>query len=352
MRLITPREVEKLEVTVDLPLELESTFFPVALKVFKWWKDKELADLRDDDCKELLQKCAEKLNCRDLTPTDPTKYRRPILQEAGASTFRFPDNVERLQCLSQFVLFPLKQLLFEEQLTPLGITAQPGYLYFGCQIVLEKTDRWSGRQSIADDSRSILKHEMPYSHWRSKYSDRYHELIRESYSSDKKADKKAKKDPTSFEEICSWLADSGVKFRGPISDIEFATNSCVLHERINLRERSYVLMTPFEIPKGFVRETYEGLKRELGSDSPIVLRFGELISETINPDHFGKQNEDLSELFPIPIEERIGPDKAWKYSSAPFYVQTILLARIVGGSLWHYALGELEGLRNRSLDSE
>gem|GEM_PF-4667595 len=123
-------------------------------------------------------------------------------------------------------------------------------------------------------------------------------------------------------------------WRGPLGDIEMCVNARCVHsfpprEIAGRYVRHHILATPFELPPGFVIGTV-GRLNELRHRVP---RVAELFRECVlNP---GPIPADYTPPYDIPrgVPE-LNDERRWIFSKRPWFVQHILLSRIIGGSYW------------------
>lgn len=111
------------------------------------------------------------------------------------------------------------------------------------------------------------------------------------------------------------------------------------HSRFQNRDTfEYLFSTPFEFCPGFVMETELALgSRKRYARDGIAQRFAQdLMAARSAWQHAESIPEAGVELSVT------GPDRYWKFAPDPFWIQLILLARLVGGPSWRQVLGFLE----------
>lgn len=139
-------------------------------------------------------------------------------------------------------------------------------------------------------------------------------------------------------------------------DIELAYEARCLRHLLKRKTRLYE--TWLEYSPGFVWNTLLVLERYLGKGTSIVESFRKFVTEDnkerkarwiekVHEKSEQARKHNLKELKPPRYD---GPDAYWRWCENPWWVQTILLARLMGGQMWPSVLGTLEARYGRVID--
>lgn len=344
MRLLSPVEIKAKGVVSDVPMELSASYFPVSLRAMLVRDGDVIApicknslyhrgspsDISRDQIESIMQNAREILGARTISSVDSKSNSAYTIHARHFSwqSFDFDrghlDNLE----ISQPVLFPLDHLLFRPELKRWDIVPKPGYLYFGCQVVL-----WDQGSSLPIHGSRYLAEYPP------------------SYVIPKKG-KPSRTESTDDEDF-----PFNGEYVGPIGDVIHTTNSRVISEELVLSEsrwnssckvqlKKYVLETPIEFPQGFVHETARLLNRSKAL-SAVARKFSALINmpDLAHADSAKKKEKP----FPLGEPDLVGPDVSWRKSEDPWFVQMVILARLCGGKFWKYSLGVLSARMGKEI---
>lgn len=343
MRVLSPSELKLTQLRADIPVELSVSYFPVCLRAFEKLEGENLKPY-SDQISGMLDAAITDLDCVGLRkPTrsrDGTYINYNRFIDRGHYSTLGENGTKLNNCYNvEYVIFPVDHLVFEADLSKHSLAPVPGYLYFQCNMTLAR----EGSGSRRSGSRYLDERE-------------YEPLLNQDYLA-KSGVKLSPSDERRELEKLNW--------RGPIADIEHMTNSRVIHKQVynsggyspSLTTAEYILETPLDFPPGFVQETVNSFRRRWVKISKTARRFCELVTDSAQaeleeplPKQKKKQTTELAS-FPLGLSKLQGPDVSWHRSDDPWFVQSVLLARLIGGRFWQYALGYLEskiGNRSRS----
>lgn len=333
MRILSQTELQRTGLHSEIPVDLSAQYFPIVLRAFTSKEGENLID--HDHVNDLFSEAKSILDCETLAGvTRDSKYP----QEKILSTHRMIARPKAESVRTEFktlnVMFPVDRLVFQEELAREKITATPGMLYFRAHYQFVG-GRYSSRGS--------------------------HYLNEESY--EKSVQRKRPSQGAGRHDDDDEPEAKQKKWRGPVADLEHLTNSRVVGKKIHhsfwcegYREsrdlHHYVLETPFDFPPGFVHESLNVFTRRWAKISKAAKLFCDLVSgSSIDSEESERKLEKRAALFPHGISHHRGPDAAWQQCEKPWFIQTMLLARIIGGRYWHYALGFLESkMRNGDIE--
>lgn len=347
MRILSPSEYQSLHLVSDVPVELSANYFPICLRLFTKMDGEITFRGESDRSKNLLEEVALRINCQRISREVPSKsseyiYRNRVVDSVHYYTLAQEGERRENSYQVEYSMFPVDNLLFEKDLSAYSITPIPGRLYFQANMTLS-ADTYSGNGIFG--SRYLDEGYLQFSRfssWETEHSNKL-PIARDS-------------------EEQNW--------RGPVADIEQLTNSRVVHQQF-FRNRSltaeYILETPLDFPPGFVQETLNVFTRRWNKISKTAKKFCDLVlgsplDETppeakIEAKRSRKRAKEADvdkateseSPFPQGISRMRGPDSSWQRCSEPWFVQSVILARLIGGRYWQYALGYLESKLGRSL---
>jgi hypothetical protein len=329
MRVLSKHEKALTTGEEGVPIDLRASFLPAMFRVYEPSKPAAVSEGRvldgpDDNWRRVvttrletalnLQELSLRRECSEVSASEQR------LQRSGFDDvdFRLGKSEERRKFYPHYGLLSVNQLLSRADLKQLKITPHPGYLYLGATTTYSQITPGS----IYRHEAAFERAKSFYSSWRS--SQAIHGRI-------------VSEDPPSS----VW--------RGPVGDVEFAANAMQIHSAIVGETRSYslpqtiqqsILVTPFELPVGFVMDT-AFLLSKLKDRLPRVARlFNACVLEEPTSKSANKRGVP-DYAFPygdLPMSE----ERKWVYSSRPWFVQHILLSRIIGGAYWKYNLQRYE----------
>ncbi len=345
MRCLTPSEFEPLQVRTHIPPDLTTSFFPVMLQS----SPEEDYRLDCEHTNSAVERTAQNLSARNIfyMPED-NRYldmNSDCVSDFRNYSFSIGKGVERRERISKLIMFSINDLVFGPDLKKLGIAQEPGYIYFGTSISNERHAFGAYLFEYEYNHRRPKKH---YYHENPPDSVFFEDLIdvTAEWHGQRKISSKKLIDIQTHERI--WI--------GAIADIAHVTNSLVLCSVASKDDHTdYILKTPLEYPPGFVRETAKVLKESSSFSDEFVNTFQELVfTKTTPPKRRKPVNPTLTlngfnKDYPLGEKELIGPDVWWKWSKNPQLVQMVLMARLIGGNYWEYALGNLEQNQQEAL---
>lgn len=337
MRVLSKQEKELTSGEEGVPIDLRASFFPAMFRIYEPTPP-EVAPEGKLSCKpvdrwrNLIERRLDRaFNLKSLTlkGSSSTEYSAERhLRDHGCEVVRFTlgDWEDRKTFHPYYGLISVNQLLTRGELERHGITPYPGYLYLGATILRSEIEPGAVSLYEADfcQARSF------YSDWRDRYGGRH---------------EGGKDMPLSV-----W--------RGPIGDVEFAANAAQIYStdigeqhRSSLTEvvQQSILVTPLELPVGFVMDTACVLNRLKHRIPRVAKLFIECVTTGYDENRSAK-NRLPDYRFPhgdLPMNE----ERWWIHSSRPWFVQHILLSRIIGGAYWKYNLQRYE-IAPKSLDAD
>ena len=353
MRVVSPKELNQLNAQSEIPFDLRLNYLPVEFRVASRLDGELLikstygmsSDERNAQYRKLASRVADDLGTSQLFKTlvdqKGSVFNRAISSDFEWSSFSFANGRRGNHVYNELNLLPIDRLLFKKDLKEFSIQDRPGYLYLGWQYSTEKYEVYN-TESITKNIRS-MKDWVYYAESLIERGQRINYKNKKDLSPRKQA-----LESIMNGEVIEFKDQKIEPWRGRLDDILLATNSRILATRGKSEEPlviDYVLETPLEIPAGFVRETAHLLKRKWRAASKLVDRFVSLVFERNNPEDLTVNQSNIPlEKSPFPQGEQqlVGPDRAWHTCEDPDFVQTILMARLIGGNAWQYALGNLE----------
>lgn len=340
MRCFTPSEFDQLGLRTHIPPDLRTNYFPVLVRELE---DSEKR-IDEEDVKNALSATSQMTGAKTVLADDKIRETYFMSYEgiSASSEYSCRPGVGRIRHdrVSRIFLFTIKDLLSATDLRKLRIEQEPGYIYF-CAFEYSD-DRYNSSHLFGENDRRAPteSYHDPYAH--GLYFRDLIDISRLWYCEDVSADAlpvTKNVDIDTHETV--WF--------GSVADIARVTNSLILGMvRGEDGSRTYVLKTPLEYPPGFVRETACLLKQNTSLSEDFVQLFQELVfQKTEPPERDEPVNPTVSvngfnRDYPQGEAKLIGPDVWWKWSKNPHLVQTVLMARLIGGNFWEYALGNLE----------
>jgi hypothetical protein len=325
MRLLSRKEFNLTEGASDIPIDLRESYFPAMFHV-KGALSPEYSRGRvpfdDDDARCVFDRIADALNVHRLLVAGAAHGHPRELHKFQVSFFDIRKGEESQPVFPAYGLVALDHLLSRAELQELNIDPKPGYLYLGVQasFAIGPGDR-SGSRCLSEEG----------------YYQTYNEYL-------------------ATMQHRRWEVDTlpDDAWRGHIADVEHSINGVTLYSSPGIRleagltrslQRRYVVVTPLDLPLGFVTDTAFRL-HEMRKRLP---RVAQLFNDCVF--NAAKAPPSTSAYtFPhgdLPMSN----ERAWVNSSRPWLVQHILFARIVGGAYWKYNLQRYE-LDSDALESD
>ncbi len=297
MRVLSKNERVDLHPPQALPIDLRESFLPMQILINEdSTSERKQVKISQEYAGTILERTEFSLGLHPLTEKNHGRFEWLKPQSIELTRFSFPEKVSTNRVYPAYGLLALDRILTHEELKKINIQPIPGYLYLAASARFSET----GAGSILLNEPSLLER-VPFR--RRDEIDKFPEKV----------------DPY-------W--------RGPLGDIEMCVNARCVHsfpprEIAGRYVRHHILATPFELPPGFVIGTV-GRLNELRHRVP---RVAELFRECVlNP---GPIPADYTPPYDIPRgDPELNDERRWIFSKRPWFVQHILLSRIIGGSYW------------------
>ncbi len=326
MRVLSRNERSDLHPPTDLPIDLRESFLPMQILIADGLGSmRQQQRVSREEAQLILREIDDSLGLQPLVRQGQSRVEWSRPNSIELSHYSFPETSVTRTVYPAYGLVALDRLLTRQELGSIGITPMPGYLYLSAHVSFS-TSGGSRRGSV------LLRESSFYDTFR--YQGRWpgsEYLVRRwQWPAELLEDWETKVDP---------------EWRGPLADIEHCLNARCVHsfapippsDGSEVVHRFHVLATPFELPPGFVIDTAFRL-REMKSRIPRVAKT--FLECTMEEQAIPK---DYSPPYDFPHgAPALNDDRRWIFSKRPWFVQHILLARIIGGSYWRSNLQRYE----------
>ncbi len=221
-------------------------------------------------------------------------------------------------------MFPTSHLISHEQLKSLKISIQPGFIYFGVSIEFNEDSRG------IDDGSIYLNEPSYYNAIAIPTREIQRKLVIKRFSRTINTDQEIENEEPAFES--SW--------RGRVADIEQLTNSREVYhgkQRVSTLAqgkivRDYILETPLELPPGYVMDTLFKLQKRRAEIPRLAKKVSQVIFDSSN---IKSDSHALTTItFPQGEPELRGIEGSWRFGEDAWLMQSILMARLIGGAFW------------------
>lgn len=342
MRILSQSEFGSLHAQTQIPVDLAQQYFPVQLRAYSL-KEGEIVGNRDralesEDLGKILHRAAWLVDAGwvqivDKISKDNHVYMKHVESKLTWDSFELGVGERQNSASTLVSLFPLSHLVHSEKLKEYEIEQRPGYIYFAAAI--HNCSDW-GSQNFRGSDIYGFPHWQYWQRQLREAEDRDSLTIQQTHHYDALPHAESTNDETTV-----WKSE--------VEDIAHCTNSRVVKSLSVEDGFHYILESPLEFPRGFVRETAMALKRDWHANSELIEKFCTLCFTRPAPPK-GKLPKQDEPPFPHGESSLTGPDVWWRTSENPWIVQAILLARLIGGEFWQYALSNLEESSPQLLD--
>jgi hypothetical protein len=305
MRVLSKDERVDLHPPKAIPIDLRESFLPMQILIEEdSMSDRTRLRIEAEHAQAILKRTEFSLGLQPLTGKDQGRleWLKPL--SIDLTRFSFPEKVSTNRVYPAYGLLALDRLLTHDELRIIHIQPIPGYIYLAASVTFNEGSRGSILLKEPCIFDKLGTDRPPYGKYsRSDIVDKFPETV----------------DPY-------W--------RGPIGDVEMCVNARCIHSSPPTETggdfvRTHVLATPFELPPGFVIDTV-GRLNELKHRIP---RVAEMFRECVlNP---GPTPADYTAPYDFPKgAPELNDERRWIFSKRPWFVQHILLSRIIGGNYW------------------